>query len=115
MCGLNWPQFSCAEGAEEKVGLATTEARPRIGGGGGGADPPAAMVVSRSNTSSPQTPLPPAPGVQNGGYRSGSHGTMGGAQVQSLTPAPLKHFGPLKGGWGGGLGPKTPTATSCQG
>ena len=25
---------------------------------------------------------------------------MGGAQVQSLTPAPLKHFGPLKGrGW----------------
>ena len=27
--------------------------------------------------------------------------TMGGAQVQSLTPTPLKHFGPLKGGGGG--------------
>ena len=35
----------------------------------------------------------------------------GGAQVQSLTPTPPKHFGPLKGG----LGPKTPTATSCRG
>ena len=26
---------------------------------------------------------------------------MGGAQVQSLTPTPRKHFGPLKGGGGG--------------
>ena len=29
---------------------------------------------------------------------------MGGAQVQSLTPKPLKHFGPLKGGVGEGGG-----------
>ena len=29
---------------------------------------------------------------------------MGGAQVQSLTPTPPKHFGPLKGGRGGGGG-----------
>ena len=27
---------------------------------------------------------------------------MGAAQVQSLTPTPLKHFGPLKEGGGGG-------------
>ena len=26
---------------------------------------------------------------------------------QSLTPAPLQHFGPLKAGGGGGIGPKT--------
>ena len=26
---------------------------------------------------------------------------MGGARVQSLTPTPLTHFGPLKGGGGG--------------
>ena len=26
---------------------------------------------------------------------------MGGAQVQPLTPTPLRDFGPLKGGWGG--------------
>ena len=31
---------------------------------------------------------------------------MGGAQVQSLTLTPLKHFGPLKGGGGRGGGPK---------
>ena len=41
---------------------------------------------------------------------AGTSGPMGGAQVQSLTPTSLKHFGPLKGwgvGWGvGGLGPK---------
>ena len=32
--------------------------------------------------------------------------TMGAAQVQSLTPTPLKHFGPLNRGvgWGGGWG-----------
>ena len=35
---------------------------------------------------------------------------IGGAQVQSLTPIPLKHLGPLKGGWwwwGGGAGTKS--------
>ena len=31
---------------------------------------------------------------------------MGGAQVLSLTPTTLEHFGPLKGGGGGALGPK---------
>ena len=33
---------------------------------------------------------------------------MGGAQVQSLTPTPPEHFGPLKRGGGGGWDQKTP-------
>ena len=36
-------------------------------------------------------------------------GVMGGSQVQSLTPTPPNHFGPLGGG------AKTQTATSCWG
>ena len=39
--------------------------------------------------------------------RRPTHNCMGGAQVQSLNPTPLKHFGPLKGGdegLGGGGG-----------
>ena len=42
----------------------------------------------------------------------GSVCAMGGAQVQPLTPTPLKHFAPLKGGLGAGRGggvPGTPT------
>ena len=34
----------------------------------------------------------------------GANKPWGGAQVQSLTPTPLKHFGPLKGGGGGARG-----------
>ena len=41
--------------------------------------------------------------------RKGAHRFyMGGAQVQSLTPTSLEHFGPLRGG--GGMGLKPPTA-----
>ena len=41
--------------------------------------------------------------------------SMGAAQVQSLTPTPLKHFGPLKGGVGGGWDQKPPPSSSRHG
>ena len=43
--------------------------------------------------------------------------SLGGAQVQSLTPTPLKHFGPLKGRGGGGaagLGSRVRQHTSLK-